>query len=281
MSAQTTLDSKPVFGPPRPPNLVNASENYLLRVQLELGSNVNTPITRTISCPGNATFHQLHRALQIAFGWATTHTYDFKVKDPDVDYNAEEDIVTIIQKRMQYDSSSGKAGFGPKLLLRLVEARATQPSAMGPGFPSIDMMHDGARKNPLTTQRMSHKVRLRDVFEDARYRGQKMEYGYDFGDNWEHDIKVVGRLPATTRFEVVDGEGHGAAEDVGSLRGWEELIKAYNTRSPSKEEKEKISWYENKCSNGDRQGLRGYRAKVWNKEAVEAMLEADASINGI
>ena len=158
---------------------------------------------------------------------------------------------------------------------------ATQPSERGPGFPSLDMMHDGARKNALTTQKKSHEVRLHEVFEDVRYSGQKMEYGYDFGDNWEHDIKVVGKLPATTRFEVVDGEGHEAAEDVGGQRGWEELIKAFNARRPSEEDESKISWYEKTCSNGDRRGLKGDRVKVWNKEAIDAKLEADGSINGI
>ncbi|KAH0149611.1 hypothetical protein KCU67_g10993, partial [Aureobasidium melanogenum] len=34
-------------------------------------------IWRTLVCPDGATFQELHYAIQIAFGWAAAHSYDF------------------------------------------------------------------------------------------------------------------------------------------------------------------------------------------------------------
>lgn len=53
------------------------SSTYLLKV--ELFDVENPRITRTLSCPANATFEELHTAIQIAFGWADCHLHQFEV----------------------------------------------------------------------------------------------------------------------------------------------------------------------------------------------------------
>lgn len=50
---------------------------YLLKV--ELLRIENPRITRTLSCPADATFEELHTAIQIAFGWADCHLHQFEV----------------------------------------------------------------------------------------------------------------------------------------------------------------------------------------------------------
>jgi hypothetical protein len=76
------------------------ADNYVLEVHLRPGDIEDPAIWRTLSCPAIATFEQLHRALQVAFGWATTHTYDFKVRDPDYEAEDEdeEDMAVMIQR---------------------------------------------------------------------------------------------------------------------------------------------------------------------------------------
>lgn len=251
-------------------------ENYLIRVQLEPKEIIEQPIIRTISCPANATFHQLHQALQIAFGWATTHTYDFKIKDPSEADRPQPDLM----ERLMAAQGQDLAQFNPygdpdsieRYLLRLVEEKKTQPSSMGPGFGAIDAMHDPARRNRNTPHKFSSKVRLFEVFDEERFQNVPWEYEYDFGDCWEHDIVVVGRLPKSNRFEVIEGQGHCAAEDVGSRRGWKRLCKAYQARSPTKDQKEQMTWYQTQCSNGDRRGLGGGRIAEYKKEVSNAML---------
>ena len=84
--------------------------------------------------------------------------------------------------------------------------------------------------------------------------------------NWEHDIKMIGRAPATRFFEVVSGEGHGAAEDVGSRSGWKRLCEAYAAGKPTKEQREQMAWYEKRCLNGDSRGLGNGVVFMFDKE---------------
>lgn len=70
-------------------------DNYVLRIHLEPENIVTPPIIRELSCPANATFHQLHRVLQVAFSWATTHTYDFIVKDPSSASSANDEDMSM------------------------------------------------------------------------------------------------------------------------------------------------------------------------------------------
>src|SRR5689334_1351398 len=56
--------------------------NYIIEFHLAPAQITNPPVTRTLSCPAHVVFYVLHLALQTAFGWATTHSFDFAVMDP-------------------------------------------------------------------------------------------------------------------------------------------------------------------------------------------------------
>lgn len=60
-------------------SLKMASEHYLICIFLH---DIDNPIiTRTLSIPKTKTFHKFHEAIQIAFGWASTHLYKFNVME--------------------------------------------------------------------------------------------------------------------------------------------------------------------------------------------------------
>lgn len=67
----------------------------------------------------------------------------------------------------------------------------------------------------------------------------------------------------------MEDTGHSVTEDV-EQEGWTELKAAYQAAKPSQEQREKMQWYEQQASNGDRQGLSGGREHVWDKEAINA-----------
>ncbi|KAK4116597.1 hypothetical protein N656DRAFT_701743 [Canariomyces notabilis] len=46
--------------------------NYIIQFHLHPEHIDNPSVIRTLSCPANATFYQLHQALQAAFGWASS-----------------------------------------------------------------------------------------------------------------------------------------------------------------------------------------------------------------
>jgi hypothetical protein len=73
----------------------------------------------------------------------------------------------------------------------------------------------------------AHKARLADVLEDV---GTKtLRYLYDFGDGWEHTIKVERILPATPGIaypRLVEASGRCPPEDVGGPWGYADLLVA-------------------------------------------------------
>jgi hypothetical protein len=222
------------------------AENYELKVQLGPGDIDNPAIWRTLSCPAVATFEELHWALQIAFGWATTHTYDFKVKDPDYKPEEhEEDKDAMIQRLIATLHRGQQAHNAPRENLLRIIAR---PQV---GFGAVDDVYSGMQSHPQTPEKRSDKLKLYEILEDARYRGSGLEYEYDFGDGWTHAITVIGRTNHSTTFFCIAGEGHPCAEDAGGFVGWKELVEAYRAARPDKEQREKKEWFETQCSNQD------------------------------
>ena len=256
--------------------------NYVLRVQLCPGDITDPPVWRTLSVPADTSFRKLHRALQIAFSWATTHSYEFHVHDPAYDpeasdTNEENELVNMIKKhsamaKAQFEEGGwqGDPNEQRKYLVRVTDDREWSKDnfMMRP----VDQMHEGNWAHPRTPKKGASQIRLFDVLDKPLYKGQQLTYLYDYGDRWEHEIKVIGSSAATTKIKCTDGEGHYVAEDAGASHGWNELLEAYKTASPTKEQKEKRSWFEKQASNRDPAGLSGDRARRWDKDGINMKL---------
>lgn len=70
------------------------------------------------------------------------------------------------------------------------------------------------------------KHTLRDLI---KAKGDKFAYLYDFGDDWEHEVKVKAILPSDKRMKsasCIRGERACPPEDCGSIPGYEELCEA-------------------------------------------------------
>ncbi|KAK3332742.1 hypothetical protein B0T19DRAFT_473560 [Cercophora scortea] len=205
--------------------------NYIIKVRLAPGDITNPPVERTLSCPADAPFYMLHMALQTAFGWATTHSFDFAIVDPDYAPPDYTDIMDIIRDRMAVDQPGGRPASSPReYLIRVVDPVQSQ-------FSGIDRMHEGSRKHPNTVEKPSEKFLLHQLLDDPKY------------------------------------QGHPAAEDVGSHRGWEELKAAYRAVNPTSEQKDKREWFERMAANADLLGLAGDRVNFWDREQVNKDLE--------
>jgi hypothetical protein len=204
----------------------------------------------------------LHEAFQIAFGWATTHSYDFKIRDPTAGPELKismDDYVRILENR----AGENEDVWGPRQnFLRIVDVDGH----------SLDMIYMKLATHPATPEVSSTKITLVKVFENKDYKNAKIEYEYDFTCRWRHEIIIVGRTDAEDKFVCTDGEGHGAAEDCGSQTGWEELKKAYRTPNPSKEQQKKMEWFETEASNSDRRGLGDGRDRMWDRIGVNVAL---------
>ena len=73
----------------------------------------------------------------------------------------------------------------------------------------------------------ARKARLGDILEDI---GTKtLKYLYDFGDGWEHTIKIerlVDPKPGMLYPSLIEAKGHCPPEDVGGPWGYGELLEA-------------------------------------------------------
>ncbi|KAM7208544.1 Protein MM3350-like domain containing protein [Naviculisporaceae sp. PSN 640] len=216
-------------------------DNYVLRVQLLPREIVNPPVERTLSCPATATFYQLHQAMQIAFGWASSHLFDYTAK-------------TDSHKLRVFDPDDEHADFPDYDMADfMAEDRARR------GLPP-------ARPTRTKEKRASAYYRLWKHFEDEKYQDVTLMYEYDFGDGWEHHITVVDRAPATKKFTCVSGTGHGVAEDVGGSKGWQDLKEAYLTPTDrlTPDQRDRRRWYEREAMNGDPRGLGGDRVDFFD-----------------
>jgi hypothetical protein len=90
----------------------------------------------------------------------------------------------------------------------------------------------------------ARKARLIDVLEDL---GTKtLHYLYDFGDGWEHTIKIERideAVPATLYPQLLEAVGRCPPEDVGGPWGYEEFLAAHT--NPKHERYAKLAeWME-------------------------------------
>ncbi|KAL2007109.1 hypothetical protein VTN00DRAFT_8547 [Thermoascus crustaceus] len=223
-------------------------QNYILKVNLHPRFITDPRISRTLSCPATSTFAALHRALQVAFGWAGAHLYQFEVFND--------------------DDTSGRENrrLGPEPVLRLTDLSEVT-------------------NDYLPNCKESSEYRLHQVLEDENPttgggRGRKnktIHYTYDFGDGWEHIVSCAGRARGTEHFQCLDGEGHESAEDVGGYTGWKRLLEAFdlakrNEKELSLDQDEMIKWYKEECRNGQKEGLGGREKWRWDRDLVNERL---------
>ena len=77
-------------------------------------------------------------------------------------------------------------------------------------------------------------VRLGDVFG----RTKTAKYSYDYGDGWEHKVKVVEIISASDTVvpQLLDGEGDAPPEDVGGPGGFEAFLKVMTDKADPEHE---------------------------------------------
>ncbi|KAG8930953.1 hypothetical protein FRC02_003431 [Tulasnella sp. 418] len=218
-------------------NMSPPHPNFVIRATLH--GTTNPTISRILSVPHDLDFGEFHQVLQVAFGWARTHLYEFAVKTADCPH----------------------IGSG-----MLVPLEGTLYYILDDSDPD----ESGRRL------RYSDEVRLFEILGNSELR---LEYTYDMGDNHTHIIEVLRREPPIQKrgSACLEGEGHPCAEDIGG--DWKKLKNIYQKANPTQEEKEKMDWYENMCSNGDSNGLSGNGAYRWDIDSVNRQLRSLASNN--
>lgn len=155
-----------------------------MKVHLSPNDITGPLIISTFSCLAIATFEKFNRTLKPAFGWASTHSYDFKVKDPQVEAEAAaaDDNDATLRMTRRIGAGGGpmpdSSPDAPPYPLRVEEEPRDGPfSGLGVGI-----MHKVHRKKPLTPEKKSTQIHMHDVFDKQQYQGMPFEYEDDFRD---------------------------------------------------------------------------------------------------
>lgn len=133
------------------------------------------------------------------------------------------------------------------------------------GMPDIDTAD--WKDEPTLDER---KVRLGDIAAD----GTKLEYWYDFGDDWRHQLvveKVMPAEPGASYPQLVAGRRACPPEDVGGTYGYEEFLQAI--ADPEHEEHDSyLEWCGGSFDPADAK-LDGFHARLSAAAKVRAALQ--------
>jgi hypothetical protein len=231
---------------------IDTGSNYLVIVHMTLSSE--PIITRLLSLPPQLTLDKFHEVLQIAFGWANCHMHTFHV--------------TLTDPVRRF----------PRHVLYL---QAILPDDDIPDLGYITL----PESNYTLDDVFSRRILSSDVLSNTEWDGKvtlememRLEYEYDMGDGWTHQITVLGRAnpglhrsmagPDAPAILCLGGEGHPCAEDCGSLPGWENLKEIFTM--PRKKDPDNLkAWYKSMCANGDPTGLDPWKWDIY--EVNEAL----------
>lgn len=82
-------------------------------------------------------------------------------------------------------------------------------------------------------------------------KGKSIEWEYDFGDSWYHDVKLssIGDYKADEPLvSFIKGERECPPEDCGGIWGYQDLLSIYEKKKSRKrltpDEKDRLEWYE-------------------------------------
>ena len=157
----------------------------------------NDHVWRRLVVPVNRTFNQLHKILQMAFGWKDYHLHEFYLYD---------------HETSGYELSSNHSGFhkeGYKPIVNLVcDKEALEYESDIPMKLDCDI-------------KLSESIQA------------KIKYNYDFGDSWQHYVNIVKVLPDFDHnYPVcIGGKGSTPPEDVGGEQGYEEFLETIANQS--------------------------------------------------
>ncbi len=221
----------------------DTGSNYLVLVHMTLSSD--PIISRLLSLPPQLTFDKFHEVLQIAFGWANCHMHSFHV--------------TLTDPVRQF----------PRPVLHLQAIL----------YDDIPDMITLPESNYTLDDVYSRRILSSDVLANTEWEGKvtrememRLEYEYDMGDGWTHQITLLGRAdpglhramggPDAPAILCLGGEGHPCAEDCGSSPGWENLKEIF-TKPRTKDPDNLKAWYKRTCANGDPKGLDPWKWDIF------------------
>ncbi|MGG3450569.1 plasmid pRiA4b ORF-3 family protein [Domibacillus aminovorans] len=177
---------------------------YQLLITLK---HINPAVWRRILIPAETNFKRLHDTIQFAMGWQDYHLHQFEI-----DYADKPFTLRIVEDDEMYEEH----------LFRQKAFLSNPP-------PENDKFYEFEKRVMMIEMRKARTTKLPKYLE----KYSEVLYTYDYGDNWEHSVKLEKIVEDYSYGHPVLLEGEGACppEDVGGPGGYEEFLKAWHDPS--------------------------------------------------
>ncbi|WP_434616044.1 plasmid pRiA4b ORF-3 family protein [Arthrobacter sp. A5] len=209
----------------------NAEKGLELRISLD---GIAPPIWRSIRVPESIELAELHRVIQLAFGWEDRHLHQFTAGiDPDT------------QRILSDEETSREIGVESETGVKLTAVLETVAGSTGTDATSAA----AAAGRPAT-----------------------LAYEYDFGDSWDHTVALTGRcLIQPGQITCSGGERRGPVEDSGGISGYTHLSEVLaDPRHPEYEDL--ADWYAGAASMPGTLDAESFDPEAFDIDAVNARL---------
>jgi hypothetical protein len=175
---------------------LNPSSIHRLRIFLD---NVEPAIWRELKVESEWPIDFVADSIRCAFGWSFDHAYKFVVK------------------RRHYGTFNGWARLDPEQEYK-ERRRQIARQKLGPRQERQALKKLYAWLLSLRKDCEAEEDPIPSLMELAPRTGTKFKFVYDFGDRWEHTVRVEriqSVVPGTVYPRCIDGEGANPLEDCG------------------------------------------------------------------
>lgn len=164
-------------------------------------------IWRRVIVPSEVTFKRLHDIIQFAMGWHDLYLYDFNIKEENLRVTVDEEAIAEYELYSKKNLTKKNDPYG--YISKMLEI------------------------TPL----LCSKVKIDKYLSEYK----NIEYIYDFGDYWKHDI-VLEDILEDYQYEYpacIGGEGACPPEDIGGVPGYLAFLEIINHKEHPEYEKVK------------------------------------------
>ncbi|WP_182186943.1 plasmid pRiA4b ORF-3 family protein [Pectinatus frisingensis] len=166
-------------------------------------------IWRRVIIPADVTFKRLHDTIQFAMDWWDSHLYEFEFP---------QEKLRITNDKEAYEAF-----------------KFYQKKFKGKTLTKHNDPHGFIARTLETVIRQPQTIKIDRYLEEYK----TLTYIYDFGDDWQHQIKLE-KIIAEYQFgypTILEGEGACPPEDVGGIPGYEKFLRVWNDpKHPDHEE---------------------------------------------
>ena len=194
---------------------------YKLKITL---ADTHIPVWREVMIPSGITFERLHEILQGVMGWYDYHLYEYRFGN----------VVITSDEEALAESEYFKTPEGEEQLKKM-------------------------KNNIFFMERKEILKRMTEEIDEYLENNKKFEYIYDFGDYWEHKVKIL-EIEEDYPYEypkVLKAKGNCPPEDCGGTGGYEIFLNILTNKSHPEYEENKI-W-------GEEQGYVDYDIEETNE----------------